>query len=288
MRKSLVFTASVLILTAGAALALGRGRYAPPEAPIRMLRVLRDGEVSEMAEEEYLAGVIAAELPGGFLMEARKAQAVAARTYARSRGDKHPGADVCTDAACCQAYRESYAPADLQAARETAGLVMTYGGELIDATFFSGSGGRTEAAAAVWGADVPYLQSVESPGEQSPNDEVTITLPAGEFAERLGIDPEGEPEEWLGAMERTAGGGVARWEIGGQEFTGTELRRLLNLKSTAMEITPGEKFTITTHGFGHRVGLSQYGAQAMAERGCGFREILEHYYIGVELTVDSL
>ena len=108
---------------------------------------------------------------------------------------------------------------------------------------------------------------------------------AAEFAERLGLPPSGDPADWFGAVTYTDGGGVDTMVIRGRKFSGTELRSKLGLRSTALEISvDGGTITVTTRGFGHRVGMSQYGAQAMAEGGSGFREILAHYYTGAELV----
>ena len=180
---------------------------------------------------------------------------------------------------------------------ETDGLAVVYDGKLIDATYFSCSGGRTEAAVAVWGGEIPYLQSVPSPGEEdAPRETETVTFPAEEFRgcitpARPDADLSGAPETWFGTVRYTAGGGIDTLELGGASFTGTELRRLLGLRSTDIEFSPQEDgVTVTTHGFGHRVGLSQYGAEAMALAGSRFDEILLHYYQGTEirrLTLES-
>ena len=153
-------------------------------------------------------------------------------------------------------------------------------GKLIQATYFSCSGGRTEDAAAVWGGDVPYLQSVDSPGEEAADtyaDEVQLTKEA--FQQMLGRRLTGSPDKWLGEVKRTKGGGVATMVIGGKTYTGTQLRSTLELNSTAFTMAvQGENIVITTSGKGHRVGMSQYGAEAMAVKGSNYREILQHYY----------
>jgi stage II sporulation protein D len=172
------------------------------------------------------------------------------------------------------------------AVADTDGLVLEYGGELIDATYFSCSGGVTEDAVAVWGRDVPYLQSVQSPGEESaPRFRDSISFSAAEFAEKLGLSAKGDPSGWFGAVTRTEGGGVETMTIRGKSFTGTQLRSKLGLRSTAFEVAvSGRTITVTTRGFGHRVGMSQYGAQAMAKAGSTCDEILAHYYTGAELV----
>ena len=256
----------------------------------------REGENLDMALEEYLVGVVLAEMPADFEPEALKAQAVVARTYTRKRmqGDKHGEAPLCMDSGCCQGWRsaEEYTRAGgrnlekvRKAVADTAGVVLCYEGELIDATYFSCSGGSTEDAVAVWGREVPYLQAVKSPGEEeAPRFSDRVTFTAREFAEKLGLAPSGDPKTWLGAVTHTAGGGVETMVIRGKEFSGTQLRSLLGLRSTAFQMTVEEgMITVTTRGFGHRVGMSQYGAQAMARSGSSFEEILTHYYTGTQL-----
>lgn len=260
------------------------------------LRVLTDGGVREMRLEDYLVGVLLAEMPADFPPEALKAQAIASRTFALKKAEsgKHVGADVCTDPACCQGWTENGTPTEIervtQAIHGTDGLVLTYGGALIDATFFSCSGGKTESALAVWGSDVPYLQSVDSPGEEeAPRDTDTVTFRAAEFAERIAeICPDanlsGSPVNWFGSIERTEGGGIGTVFLGGAAVKGTALRGALGLRSTAMDFSvTDDEITVTTRGYGHRVGFSQYGAKAMADDGSGFAEILAHYYPGTEI-----
>ena len=163
--------------------------------------------------------------------------------------------------------------------------MLTYQGKLIEATYFSCSGGRTEDALAVWGEDVPYLQSVESPGEEGAAHYVdTVSFTASEFCEKIGKELPGIPAEWIGTIRYTAGGGVETIYIGDEPYSGTQLRSMLNLRSTAFLITAaGDTVTITTKGYGHRVGMSQYGADAMAVQGCSYEEILAHYYPGTKL-----
>lgn len=256
--------------------------------------LLGDGSSMMMPLEEYLVGVVLGEMPASFSEQALKAQAVVARTYTMKRNTqspKHSAGTVCTDSACCQAY---VSPADysaeqlekIQAAvHDTKGLVLTYEEELIDATYFSCSGGRTEAAVAVWGADVPYLQAVDSPGEEQAKVFTdTVSYSVDEFAQLLNVKINGPQDDWFSDITHTDGGGVATMTICGTQFTGTQLRKELSLRSTAFYITAlGDTVTITTRGYGHRVGMSQYGAEAMAQSGSDFRQILAHYYPGTTL-----
>lgn len=265
------------------------------------LPVLVDGRIESMTLHRLVLGAVLGEMPSSFPDEALKAQAVACRTYALRQYShrKHEPAALCTDPGCCmnwidpevfaaQAGEEALQKVEC-AVRETDGLVVCYAGAPITATFFSGSGGRTEDAADVWGGEVPYLTAVDSPGEHTPYDSVTVELPTKDFVQTLSAanemaDFSAGCGTWLGEITRTNGGGVATVEIVGCIYTGVQLRRLFALRSTRFELEIGpETVVFTTHGFGHRVGLSQYGAEAMAENGAGYAEILLHYYSGTEI-----
>lgn len=271
-----------------------------PDPYTPSIRVLDQGQVQAMELETYVQGVVLAEMPASFCQEAMKAQAVAARTFALKTGEsgKHQEADVCTDSACCQAWQDPEA-ADLtqehreklkKAADETKNQVLTYGGALIDATYFSCSGGWTESAIAVWGQDVPYLRSVESPGEEDAavyEDQVTVDK--GRFC---AIISSAEPqvlfdvpeEEWFSDPVLTPGGGVETIAICGCPFTGPRLRSLFGLRSTAFTVEVTEESVVFhTRGYGHRVGMSQYGANARAAFGETYDQILSYYYGGTEL-----
>lgn len=271
----------------------------------RYLPVLTGDTVLTMELDTYLVGVVLGEMPAYFEEEALKAQAVVARTYALRHHEnrtKHPGGAVCTDPGCCQAYvsetvyvERGGEPADVEKIRRavyaTSGWVLTYEGKLIDATYFSCSGGRTEDALAVWGEEIPYLQSVASPGEDdAENYSKTVYFERDVFQTLLGRNMTGMPEDWLGAVTYTKGGGVATMVIGGMSYTGTQLRSLLGLNSTAFAMkAEGDTVAVTTSGKGHRVGMSQHGADAMAATGSTWQEILTHYYQGTRIDkIDSL
>lgn len=267
----------------------------PEEEPIEIRVLQSDETVMTMDLEEYIAGVVLAEMPAAFESEALKAQAVVARTYAmraKNGKSKHQEADVCTESSCCQAFRDigMQQPDEvrkiLDAVLDTRWMVLTYEGDLIEATYFSCSGGITEDAATVWGTDVPYLVATDSPGEEKAahyTDEVTV--PGDAFLSALSLESSRAPEEWFGAVTYTAGGGIDTAEICGKTYKGTELRKLLGLKSTAILFEPqSDSVKITTRGFGHRVGMSQYGADAMALEGSDYTQILAHYYRGTVLT----
>ena len=272
--------------------------FAPAAPAVTMQLLKEDGTGEEMEMDEYLVGVVLAEMPAYFEPEALKAQSVAARTYTRKtclEQDKHAGS-VCTDFSCCQAYisQEDYiarggTEEGIQKIREavqaTSGMVLTYGGSLIEATYFSCSGGSTEDAAAVWGAEYPYLKAVASPGEENAEFyEDTVLFSPESFNRALGTELTGSPAQWIGEFTRTPGGGVDLIHIGGKTYEGRTLRRLLGLRSTAFTMTGAENgVAVTTRGFGHRVGMSQYGADAMAASGSSYQEILAHYYQGAVL-----
>lgn len=292
-----------LILGIGAAVIRNGEQPQTPAVDVgqaeRYLHVLTEGVVQKMELSEYLTGVLLCELPGSFEFEAKKAQAVVARTYAlrsAQTGSKHGVGVVCADASCCQGYIDTTdflgkggSTADVEQARQavsqTVDAVLLYDGALIDATYFSCSGGYTEDALAVWGTDVPYLQAVPSPGEEGSaffTDSVTFT--ATGFQSALGVRLGGKPTDWLGRITYTEGGGVDTMVIGGKVYTGIQLRKALGLRSTAFTMTAvGSSIVVTTRGYGHRVGMSQYGAQAMAKDGGGWEEILLYYYPGTVL-----
>ena len=275
-----------------------------PEYKERMIQVLLDnGTTCEFELDAYVLGVVLGEMPADFEVEALKAQAVVARTYALKRnttGKKHMNGAVCINPACCQAYCsvESYLKRGgtstsvnkvQSAVEDTQGQVLTYNDKLIEATYFSCSGGKTEDAVAVWGTDIPYLQAVDSPGEENADYYAdTVKYSAKEFADRLGIKVSGSPSSWLGSVAFTEGGGVDSMVICGKVFKGTTLRTRIGLRSTSFSIkADGDTIVITTKGFGHRVGMSQYGADAMAVKGSTYKQILSHYYPGTTLQMHT-
>ena len=268
--------------------------------------LLEDGTVEEQTMADYLWSVTAAEMPAAFETEALKAQAVCARTYTlwkASHGGGHEGADVCTDSSCCQAYitpeeaaanwgdmAQEYEAKIAQAVAATDGMVATYEGAPIQAVFFSSASGTTEDAAAVWGNSLPYLVSVDSPeGDEVPNYHTTVTLTADQVRELvLAAIPEadlsGDPSGWFSELSLTASGRVAEVKVGGVALSGGAVRNLFGLRSACFQVEYGESgFTFSVTGYGHGVGMSQYGANAMAQAGSTWQEILTHYYTGVTL-----
>lgn len=267
--------------------------------PVYEIMLQTEDGVELIGLEDYVLGVVLGEMPADFEPAALMAQSVVARTYAckSMNRSKHAFADVCTDSSCCQAYfppalfiesggSDEMVEKVTQAVQETKGQVLIYEGELIEATYFSCSGGRTEAAYAVWGGDVPYLQAVESPGEEGAKYYTdTVRFSIEEFCNQLDIPQTLVTDVWVKDITYTVGGGIKTITINGHIFSGTEMRKRLNLRSTAFVVSVvGETVTITTKGYGHRVGMSQYGAEAMALQGKSFWEILQHYYPGTELS----
>ena len=273
------------------------------------LRVLqKDGTVEVLTAAEYLWRVLAAEMPASFEGEALRAQAVCARTYSiwKQAAGSHgaDGADVCTDSSCCQAYRSPedaaqrwaedeavYSAKIAGAVADTDGQVLTYGGAPIQAVFFSSADGYTADAMEVWGRSLPYLVQVDSPeGDEVPNYRSTVTLTADDvrkLAKDAGLecDLSGRTSTWFQNLTRSASGRVASVELGGVSLTGGAARRLVSQRSARFDVTEeGGVFTFSVTGYGHGVGMSQYGANAMAKTGSGWREILAHYYTGAELS----
>ena len=271
------------------------------------VRVLNDETVVEMTMAEYLRGVVRAEMPAAFEQEALCAQAVAARTYTlykMSTGGNHgDAADICTDPACCQAFVETeaamknwgvngeqYAAKVENAVAATDGQTITYGGAPILAVFHSSAAGQTRRAGEVWSGDLPYLQSVSSPenADATPNYYSRVEVPADEFrAVFLAAHPDAvfssDPAGWIGDAE-TAGTHVQSVTVGGVTVRGVEMRRLYGLRSAAFETeVQNGKIVFYVTGYGHGVGMSQYGANAMAAEGATWQEIILHYYTDVTI-----
>lgn len=287
--------------SAPAPLAASAGEPAPDS-----ITVLTDGGAVTMDMQEYLVGVVAAEMPASFQEEALKAQAVAARTYAMycALGQKHGDAQVCTDYTCCQAWQSEEAlrqkwggnydacSQKIRAAVEaTAGQYLSYEGQPVFAAFHSSSAGATEDCGQVWNPS-PYLVSVSSPetAEDVPNFVSTVDCTPLDFRDTLlyahpEADFTGEESGWIGEISLDGSGRVASAVLGGVSMKGTELRQLFGLRSTAfcLEYT-GESFRFTVTGYGHGVGMSQYGANVMAREGGTYTGILAHYYPGTVLV----
>lgn len=265
--------------------------------------LLESGAVEEMTLKEYLWRVVAAEMPASFEQEALRAQAVCARTYTLWKMERgiHPQADLCDGSTCCQAYTtreeaaarwedlaEVYATRISAAVADTDGQLILFEGKPIQAVFFSSSVPSTEDAAAVWGSSLPYLVSVPSPeGEEVPNYRSTVTLTAEELRtlvanSGMGLALSGKPSSWLGNISYNASGRVAEMSVGGVTISGGAARTMFGLRSTCFEVNEKDGvFTFSVTGYGHGVGMSQYGANTMAKQGGSWQEIIEHYYTGV-------
>lgn len=259
-----------------------------------------EDEVKEINTAQYLVGVVAAEMPADFDIEALKAQAVAARTYmlyhASKVSEHKDGAVVCTDYSHCQAWVnpvDKITDKDLlkkvqKSVRETGGEVITYNGELINSVFFSTSSGKTENAADVWGREFDYLVSVVSEGEEnSPNFQSEYTISIEEAKNKISENVDGVDfsKGIFGNTIRSDAGGIKTIETGGVVIAGTQLRNIFSLNSTNAEIEINDgNITFKVKGYGHGVGMSQYGAEAMACDGKNYKEILKHYYTDCEIS----
>lgn len=237
------------------------------------------GTETELTLKEYLRGVLAGEVPASFPEEMLKAQAVAARTYIM----RDPKAVYCDEPAHCMAYSKEFDPRLDAAIEQTDGEILVYDGEPILAVFFAASSGKTENAVDVWGGEYPYLTAVESAGEEdAPRFSGTVTVKVEDFWKTLdNIKPSDTP---FGIIERTPSGGIIDIEINGVKVKGTEMRALFGLNSTNFSVAIiGGNVVFETKGFGHGVGMSQYGARAMALNGADYKEILTHYYTDTRL-----
>ena len=249
--------------------------------------------------EEYVSGVVASEMPSNFDFEALKAQAVAARTYGLAKMEKsksgnpqaHPKAPLC-DGTHCQAYRsDKISDKVKEAVLETKGQVMYYQGEMIDQPLFhSASGERTENSEDVFSAAVPYLRSVESGKyENGAYAAETYAIGLDALVKKVKTVAGGASAEPVAVVSRSEGGRVEQFQVGGATVTGRQIRELLGLRSanfTVQMITDssgGRQVLFTTSGNGHGVGMSQYGADGMGKEGFDYKEILQHYYSGVEV-----
>lgn len=256
-----------------------------------------EDKVEEMAVDEYLSGVVAAEMPADFETEALKAQAAAARTYLKSHEDEaakgniaeeHKGAVICTDFNHCQAWTEKASKKVKKAVADTKGQIITYNGKPITAVFHSTSSGKTENAADVWCGDVPYLVSVDSSWDsQSPKYESEKTVSTDEFKQTVADNVGGV--NWdgglIGNIERSQAGGIKTITVGDKTIKGTELRKFFDLQSTNAEIEEKDGNVIfKVKGYGHGVGMSQYGADYLAKNGKSYEEIIKTYYTGAELS----
>ena len=267
-------------------------------------------KIEEIDLDEYLYGVVSAEMPASFEEEALKAQAVVARTYTIykivNNDGKHGKADICDDSSCCQAWiskddrferwdedeREDNWNKIVNAVNSTQGKIITYEGKPINAFFHSNSGGATEAPIDVWGGSgYPYLQSVSTSGEDAYSQyssEATFTKK--EFEKKIkevhsDFEIDFEKKDCIKVEEYTDGNRVKTIKIGNLKLSGVEVRTIFGLRSANFDITINDdeiKFEVV--GYGHGVGMSQTGADSLAKEGSNYEEIIHHYYYSVEIV----
>lgn len=270
------------------------------------------GEVTTLSARDYIIGAVCAEMPATFNDEAIKAQAVAAHTYALRQKiieTENPTPELCgayfsNDSTQYQAYfsveqsklyfgenYDMYMEKISNAVDDVIDKIITYNDEPIAAAFHSMSAGMTESAENVFGSSVPYLVAVDSKADiDAPKYLYEYTYSADEVKKRLtdaypDIELSDNYSEWIIIDKRTESETVLELTAGNKTLTGLEFRNLFAIRSAVFtcEYDDGT-FTITTRGYGHCVGMSQYGANAMAESGADYEEILLHYYTGAEIT----
>ncbi len=260
----------------------------------KMINLKRNnGAVVQIELEEYIIGVVSAEMPASFDVEALKAQAVAARTYALKSEEK---GKVLTGTTADQVYKNNdelkakwgssystYYNKVKGAVEATSGECITYNGKYIDALYFSTSNGRTEDPGVVFGTPYDYMKSVESPwdtGASTFNSSKTFSI--ADICQKLGVNISSVDD--IVIQSKTIGDRVQSVLIGGKEFTGVKVRTLLGLRSADFEVSQsGNNITFKTKGYGHGCGMSQYGANGMAKAGKNYKQILQHYYTGVQI-----
>lgn len=270
----------------------------------------KTGEIEELPIDQYLYGVVSAEMPANFEIEALKAQAIVARTYTiykiKNSGEKHENADICDSSACCQAWitkedrlnrwdeevREEYWGKIVNAVDSTKGKIITYENEPINAFFHSNSGGTTEIPLNVWGGSgYPYLQVVSTSGEDAYtqyNSEIELSQ-SEVIAKIKAVHSEFEidfsKEDAIQILEYTESERIKTIKFGNVNLSGVEARNIFGLRSAKFSVQKIEdKIKFTVIGYGHGVGMSQTGADALAKQGNSFEDIIKHFYIGVEIV----
>ena len=252
-----------------------------------------DGRVVSLELEDYVTGVVGAEMPALFSSEALKAQAVIARTYALKANSM---GQVLSDNESTQSYKDNGELASLwggnyssyyskikDAVNSTKGVYLTYNGNYIEAVYHSTSNGRTEDSSNVWGNYYPYLVSVESSYDNTnPSFSISKSFSYSDLSSKLGIGVNSSSE--FNILGYTSGGRVSSISIDGNQFSGVSFRSMLGLRSADFDIVKNDDgVVITTRGYGHGVGMSQYGANGMGKAGYSYQDILLHYYPGVSL-----
>ena len=269
----------------------------------------KTGSVENLNLDEYLYGVVSAEMPASFEKEALKAQSIVARTYTIYKiihnAGKHQEADICDDSGCCQAWiskedrlnkwdekeRKSNWNKIVSAVKETKGKIITYNGEPINAFFHSNSGGSTEAPINVWGGSgYPYLQTVQTSGEEAYTQyKSEVNMQKQELIDKIKSKYQDfsinfEEENAIQILEYTKGNRVKTIKIGNKNLSGVEVRSIFGLKSANFGVKiDGDNIIFSVIGYGHGVGMSQTGADSLAKQGKNCEEIITHFYIGVEI-----
>ena len=240
----------------------------------------------QLSIEEYIIGVVAAEMPASFELEALKAQAVASRTFVYSRNLK------VDDTVNSQVYQnneklkekwkdkyDEYINKVKKAVYETKGQVIVYKGEIIHAFFFSSSNGSTNNSEDYWSASYPYLVSVSSPYEEKKNERVK-EISINDMNQIFDMEVKN-----IEILELYENGYVKKVKVNSKTYTGKEIRELCQLASSSFNVEKkGDSFVFQTSGYGHGVGMSQHGAQGMAKEGYDYIEIIQHYYKDVEIV----
>lgn len=298
LSAAMLFMCMLLIpLLAGKTSDLPQADGTLPTEKEDVFRVKTGDEIKELSAEEYVCGVVAAEMPALYEEEALKAQAVAAYTYAARKRAAAQNAeyDITDDNTTDQSFideaeqrekwgedYEKYSKKILSAVKAVVGQTVKYDGEPCLTVYHAISAGKTESAVNVWGSDYPYLQSVESVGDMLSSDyKSEAVFTADNLCELLSgeITPEGDPSGWVSETKRTSVGTVISVTLCNTEISGGKLREKLSLRSSNFDVEyKDDGFHFTVRGYGHGVGLSQYGANCMAQQGSTYREILLWYY----------
>ena len=259
-----------------------------------LISLIHNGNTINIELEDYVIGVVAAEMPASFHTEALKAQSVIARTYAFNKLSK--GVTL-TDNNSTQNYIDidqmrnkwgadfdKYYNKIKDAVLSTEGTTLKYNDEYIDAVYFSTSNGYTEDSINVWENDIPYLKSVESYWDRDASSFFrTQTMDLNTFNSKLGTNISNGDE--ISIIEKNSSSRVSKISVGGKIFSGVQFRNILGLRSADFDIGLNDNLlTITTRGYGHGVGMSQYGANGMAQNGYNYKQILSHYYSNVSIN----
>lgn len=255
---------------------------------------LSTSQVIQVPLEEYIVGVVGAEVPALFHTEALKAQAIASRTYTMNKSSR---GETLVASSANQNYKtkqqlqtmwgssfDTYYSKIKNVVEQTKGKVLTVNGKYIDALYFSTSNGKTEAPIYVWGNSYSYLKSVDSPWDVGISSySYTKVMTLSEVSSKLGVNLTSMSQ--INVISKTTGNRINKISFCGKEFTGVKIRELLGLRSTDFEISiNGSNITFVTKGYGHGVGMSQYGANEYAKKGATYDKILKHYYTGISIT----